>query len=309
MTTTLFTHSDCLAHSNGPGHPERPERLAAVLAELGKPDYDALIRHEAPLAAVDQIARVHDRAYIEGVLAAVPKEGIVDLNEDTALAPGSGNAALRAAGALVAAVDLVLAGKIARAFCAVRPPGHHAGRSAPSGFCIFNNIAIGAEHAFQAHGLKRAAILDIDVHHGNGTQAWAENQPNVLFCSSHQWPLWPGSGAASDRGPLGNIVNIPLAPGTGGAGFREAMQTRVLPAFDAFKPELVMMSVGFDAHRGDPLADMRLDEDDYYWITAETCRLAKKHCAGRVISTLEGGYNVTALAASAGAHVKALMEG
>jgi acetoin utilization deacetylase AcuC-like enzyme len=243
------------------------------------------------------------------MLALVPEKGLAPIPGEMALAPGSGKAAQRAAGALVAAVDLVLSGKASNAFCAVRPPGHHAARAMSDGFCLFNNIAIGAEHACQAHGIKRIAILDIDVHHGNGTQAWAEGQPKVLFCSSHQWPLWPGSGATADKGPLGNIINIPLAAETDGAGFREAMQARALPAFDAYKPELIMMSVGFDAHAGDPLANLRLVEDDYFWITSEMRRLAHKHCSGRLVSTLEGGYNTGALASSAGAHVKALMEG
>ena len=309
MTAALFTHPDCLLHSNGPGHPERRERLEAILAELDKPEYAALMRPEAPLATVDQIARVHDRAYVEAMLAAVPEKGLVYLNPDTALAPASDKAMLRAAGALVAAVDLVLAGKADNAFCAIRPPGHHAGRRAASGFCIFNNSAIGAEQAFQAHSIKRLAILDIDVHHGNGTQAWAENQPKVLFVSSHQWPFYPGSGSADDHGPLGNIVNIPLPQGTGSQGFREAMRTRALPAIDAFAPELIMMSMGFDAHLGDQLAGLCLVEDDYFWLTAEACRLARKHCTKHLVSTLEGGYNAAALAASAGAHVRALLEG
>ncbi len=309
MTTVLFTHPDCLLHSNGQGHPERPERLAAILKELDKPDYAALERHEAPMASLDAIARVHDRDYIDDLLAQVPEKGIVSIEGETALVPGSGNAALRAAGGVIAAVDLVLSGKAANAFCAVRPPGHHAHDNAPEGFCIFNNIAIGAEHAFQQHGLKRVAILDFDVHHGNGTQEWAERQPKVLFCSSHQWPFWPGSGSANDHGPLGNIINVPLAFATDGNNFRAEMTQNVLPRFDAFKPELFMISAGFDAHRDDPLAGIRLMPDDYAWITSEVCRLAAKHCQGRVVSTLEGGYDLAALAASAGAHVKALMKG
>jgi len=307
MTAVLVSHPDCLAHSNGPGHPERPERLFGIFGELDKPEYSALVRHEAPLASIEQIARVHDRSYIEDILTSVPQKGFTDIGGETALAPGSGSAALRAAGALIHAVDLVMTGKSERVFCAVRPPGHHAGCSAASGFCIFNNIAIGAEHAFSAYNVKRIAILDIDVHHGNGTQEWAENRAGVLFCSSHQWPLWPGSGYTAERGPLGNIINLPLAPETGGSKFREAMETVALPSFEKFSPDLIMMSAGFDAHRDDPLASMNLDEDDYFWITAEICKLADKHCEGRVVSTLEGGYNVPALAASAGAHVRALM--
>jgi len=308
MTTALFTHPNCLDHSNGAGHPERPERLAAILKEFERPEYAALLRCEAPEASVDQIARVHDRSYIESIFARVPSEGVVEIEGETGLAPGSGRAALRAAGALVAAVDMVLAKKADNVFCAVRPPGHHAGRDYPEGFCIFNNIAIGAEHAFQAHGINRIAILDFDVHHGNGTQAWAENQPKVLFCSSHQYPFWPGSGSADERGPLGNVINIPLAFGTDGEMYREILLARVFPAFNDFKPELFMISAGFDAHRDDPLAGLRFVEEDYAWLTSEVCRMARKYNAG-VVSTLEGGYNVSALARSAGAHVRALMGG
>jgi acetoin utilization deacetylase AcuC-like enzyme len=308
MATALLTHPDCVEHSNGRGHPERPERLEAILGELDKPEYAALVRHEAPLATLDQIARVHDRDYIQSIFDRVPREGIVEIGGETALSPGSGRAALRAAGGVVAAVDMVLEQKVTTAFCAVRPPGHHAGWDYPQGFCLFNNIAIGAMHAFDVHHVKRIAILDFDVHHGNGTQTWAEDQPNVLFCSSHQWPFWPGSGSADDKGPLGNIINIPLPFGTTGEVFRGIMEARVLPTFDAFAPGLFMISAGFDAHYEDPMAGLRFAEDDYAWLTTEVCRLARKYNAG-VVSTLEGGYNAPALARSVGAHVTALMEG
>ena len=223
------------------------------------------------------------------------------------MSPASGEAALRAAGALIAAVDDVMAGKTTRAFCAVRPPGHHAEHARPMGFCLFNNVAIGAAHARAAHHVKRIAIVDFDVHHGNGTQEWAKKQTGVLFISSHQSPLWPGSGRAEDHGPKGNIRNLPLAPGSDGTRFRAAIEKNVFPALASFKPDLLFISAGFDAHRADPLAGLDLTEDDFGWITKELCGIANIYCRGRVVSTLEGGYDLKALAASAGLHLKALM--
>jgi acetoin utilization deacetylase AcuC-like enzyme len=308
MVTVLFTHPACLLHDNGPGHPECPERLEAILAELERADYAALVKCEAPQATLEQIGRVHDRDYIGGILKRVPQKGRVALDHETSLSPGSGEAALRAAGAVIAAVDDIMNKKITRAFCAVRPPGHHATVPPGSGFCLFNNIAIGAAHAATAHRLGRIAIVDFDVHHGNGTEAWAITQPDVLFFSSHQFPLWPGSGRAEDKGPLGNIVNIPLPPGTGGEEFRRAMQNLVLPKIESYAPELIFISAGFDAHGNDPLAGLELAEEDFGWISAELCKLANRFCQGRVISTLEGGYDLDALAKSAGAHVKALLQ-
>jgi acetoin utilization deacetylase AcuC-like enzyme len=308
MTTFLFTHPVCLLHDNGPAHPECPERLSAILAELDKPEFAALERRAAPVADKAAIARVHAPAYIDMVLDMVPREGRVMFDEETSLTPESGEAALRAAGAVVAAVDAVMATPNSNAFCAVRPPGHHAATPPASGFCLFNNVAIGAAHACAAHGLKRVAIVDFDVHHGNGTQAWVEGQDGVLFVSSHQFPLWPGSGRASDHGPHGNIVNIPLPPGAGGDVFRAAMQAKALPALEAFRPEMIFISAGFDAHRADPLGGLRLVEDDYNWITAKLVEQAKAMCGGRIISTLEGGYNIEALARSAAAHMRGLME-
>jgi acetoin utilization deacetylase AcuC-like enzyme len=308
MATALFTHPACLLHDNGRGHPECPERLAAILAELEKPDYAALIRCEAPRATIDQIARVHNPAYIDGILKRVPQKGCVALDHETSLSSGSGEAALRAAGALIAAVDDVTRGKIKNAFCAVRPPGHHAAVPPASGFCLFNNIAIGAAHALAMHGLKRVAIVDFDVHHGNGTEAWAVAHPEIMFFSSHQFPLWPGSGRPQDKGPLGNIVNIPLPPGAGSTEFRRAMRDLVLQKIENFQPQFLFISAGFDAHASDPLAGLKLTEEDFGWITSELCELASRHCQGRVVSTLEGGYDLEALAASAGAHVKALLQ-
>jgi acetoin utilization deacetylase AcuC-like enzyme len=307
MSTALFTHPICIEHDNGPGHPESPARLKAVLAELKKPEYAALIHSAAPRATIEQITRVHDNTYVENILRRVPKEGRVALDEETSLSPASGEAALRAAGALCTAVDDVFAGKITTAFCAVRPPGHHAAQPPASGFCLFNNIAIGAAQALAVHGLKRVAILDFDVHHGNGTEAWAQKTPAVLFVSSHQYPLWPGSGRSEDRGPHGNIVNIPLAPGADGTDFRAAMQRIALPKIETFQPELILISAGFDAHRADPLAHLELVAEDFGWITKELVDCAVRVCRGRVVSTLEGGYDLDALAESAGAHVKALL--
>ncbi|MGE3622724.1 MAG: histone deacetylase family protein [Bdellovibrionales bacterium] len=307
MTTALYTHPACLGHDNGPGHPECPDRLAYILSELEKPEYAQLVRCEAPRAEIAQILRVHDGSYIDTIFGHVPRAGLHPLDHETSLSPGSGEAALRAAGALCRAIDDVIGGKSKNAFCAVRPPGHHAAVPPASGFCLFNNIAIGAAQALELYGLKRIAIVDCDVHHGNGTEAWAVTQPNVLFFSSHQFPLWPGSGRVQDKGPLGNIVNIPLSPGTGGEGFRQAMMQHVVAKMDSYAPELILISAGFDAHRDDPLAGLDLVEEDFGWITRELCALAEKHCGGRVVSTLEGGYNLEALAASTGAHVKALM--
>ena len=308
MSTALFTHPACLVHDNGYGHPESPARLEAILAELDTPAYAALLRREAPRASIEQITCVHDETYVEPLLARVPREGHIALDADTTLSSGSGEAALRAAGAVCAAVDEVLSGKIKNAFCAIRPPGHHAERATAMGFCLFNNIAIGAAHALAVHRLSRVALVDFDVHHGNGAEEWAQGEVRALFISSHQFPLYPGSGRAEHKGVHENLVNIPLPQGTDGAGFRQAMTEQALPVLDAFRPELILISAGFDAHKDDPLAGLRLETEDFGWITAELCKLAGKHCAGRIISTLEGGYDLDALAASAGAHVRALME-
>jgi acetoin utilization deacetylase AcuC-like enzyme len=309
MPTALFTHPDCLKHDPGHGHPESIARLEAVLGELHRPDYAGLIWREAPRASIEQIARVHEREYIEGVLAAVPKAGYAALDPDTVLSPGSGEAALRAAGACVAAVDAVMSGAAANAFCAVRPPGHHAERDRAMGFCLFNNVAIGSAHALEAYKLSRVAIVDFDVHHGNGTQDWAMGQEKVLFCSSHQFPFYPGTGSTGEKGPKGNIINAPLPQGADGQTFRRAMQEIILPAVANFAPEIIFISAGFDAHKDDPLGGLRLTEDDYGWITAELCRSAKQSAKSRIVSTLEGGYDLAALGASAGAHVRALIAG
>jgi acetoin utilization deacetylase AcuC-like enzyme len=306
MTTRLYTHAACLDHDPGRLHPERPARLEAVLAALEAPDFALLDRVEAPRAERAQLARVHDPDYVEMVLAAVPEVGRADLDADTTLSAGSGEAALRAAGAVCAAVGAAVRGEAKHAFCAVRPPGHHAESDQALGFCLFNNIAVGAAEA-KAQGLDRIAVVDFDVHHGNGTQHMFERDSQVFFGSTHQWPLYPGTGAAGETG-IGNVVNAPLPPLSGSAEFRQAMAEKILPAIDRFRPDLIMISAGFDAHWLDPLGSLNLDEADYAWITGELCRLADRHAQGRVVSTLEGGYDLDALAASAAAHVKALMD-
>jgi len=308
MPTALYTHKACLLHENGPGHPESPDRLQSILTELEKPDYAALLRREPHAAELSAVTRVHDRTYIDRLFARMPHKGYAALDPDTSLSPYSGQAALCAAGAVIAAVDDVMAGHVENAFCAVRPPGHHAEYASAMGFCLFNNIAIGAAHALTTHALKRVAIIDFDVHHGNGTQDWAATQPGVLFVSSHQLPLWPGSGRSDERGPHRNILNIPLPPGADGAYFRHAMRTQALPEIDRYAPEFLFISAGFDAHRADPLAQLQFSEEDFGWITVELKRLAQKHCNGRIVSSLEGGYDLNALAKSAAAHIKALQE-
>ena len=290
----------------GARHPESGARLRAIEDALAAESFAALERREPSPATPETLAWAHDRALVDAILANVPEDGRVSIDADTAMSPASGEAARRAAGAVTAAVDAVLGGEADNAFCAVRPPGHHAEPSRPMGFCLFNNVVVGAEHARRAHGLTRVAVVDFDVHHGNGTQAAFERDGDLFFGSTHQSPLYPGTGAASETG-VGNIVNAPLSPGTGSAGFRDAMESRLLPALRTFRPELILVSAGFDAHRDDPLANLALVEGDYDWITTQLVRLAGELCAGRVVSTLEGGYDLRALAASAAAHVGALM--
>ena len=302
----ILSDSAFLAHDTGPGHPERADRLRAIIAALEAPEFSGLRFASPGDATKEQIARIHDPDYIDHVLAAIPASGLSALDGDTVLSPGSGVAALRAAGALIDSVDLVLAGEADRIFCAVRPPGHHAERAQGMGFCLFNNVAIGAAHALEAHGLERVAIVDFDVHHGNGTQEAFSDQPAVLFGSSHQSPLYPGTGSASETG-VGNIINMPLAPDSGGDAFRDAWQTHFFPRLEAFHPQLIFISAGFDGHRSDPLAGLNLVESDYFWISSELVRIAEGACEGRVISTLEGGYDLDALSRSVAAHVTALM--
>jgi acetoin utilization deacetylase AcuC-like enzyme len=288
VTTLLFTHSSCLAHDPGSHHPEAPARLSAVLAALSGPQYSRLERREAPEAALDDVLRVHSRRQIERLLGAVPKSGHAAIDADTVLSPASGTAALHAAGAVVAAVDAVVAREADNAFCAVRPPGHHAEPDRAMGFCLFNNAAIGALRAREVHGLDRVAVVDFDVHHGNGTQAAFEADDNLFYASTHQYPLYPGTGSASETG-VGNIVNVPLRPMSGSGPFRLAMTGRILPALDEFRPDLLVISAGFDAHRSDPLAQLMLEEADYTWVTEKLLEIANRHADGRIVSTLEGG--------------------
>jgi acetoin utilization deacetylase AcuC-like enzyme len=306
MTTLLYTHAACLEHDPGSFHPESPDRLRAVLAALGADEFAALDRREAPRGDLEDIARVHPKGFIEAVLAAVPASGHAGLDADTILSAGSGEAALRAVGAVCAAVDAVMAGEAANAFCAVRPPGHHAEPQRPMGFCLFNNIAIGAQRAREVHGLERAAVIDFDVHHGNGTQAMFEDNPSLFYASTHQSPLYPGTGARGETG-VGNIVNVPLRPGSGTVPFQHAFTAYILPALEDFRPDFLFISAGFDAHRRDPLAQLDLTEEDYAWVTDQLARVAARHCGGRLVSALEGGYDLAALGASAAAHVRVLM--
>ncbi|CAO3430434.1 histone deacetylase family protein [Azospirillum doebereinerae] len=307
MTTLIFTHSDCLAHDTGPGHPEAPERLAVVWEVLDRAEFRDLERRDAPEAEIAQLARVHDRAYVEAVLDGVPEHGYHRLDGDTLLSPGSRGAILRAAGSVCAAVDAVMAGEAANAFCAVRPCGHHAEPARAMGFCVFNNVAVGALHARDRHGLSRIAVVDFDVHHGNGTQAMFTDDPDLFFASTHQSPLYPGTGASWERGIADNILNLPLEPYSGSVEFRQAVERVLLPALEAFGPELLLISAGFDAHARDPLAQLGLTDADFEWVTRKLVDLADRQCGGRVVSVLEGGYDAAGLAEGCAAHLRALM--
>jgi acetoin utilization deacetylase AcuC-like enzyme len=306
MTIALITHEACLDHDTGPGHPERIERLQAVLAALDAADIVGVVREEAPRASFDQLAAVHDRAHVGAMLALVGQHTALDA--DTIVSPGSIEAALRAAGAVVRAVDIVMEGGAQAAFAAVRPPGHHAEPDRAMGFCIFNSVAVAARHARDHWGLARIAVADFDVHHGNGTQAAFWDDSGLFFASSHQSPLYPGSGERHERGAARNIANAPLAPGSGSREFRDAWSRDLLPAIDAFAPDLLLVSAGFDAHVADPLAQLRLQAEDYAWLTGELIALAQRHCRGRIVSTLEGGYALAALGECAVAHVRALAD-
>ena len=303
----LYTHPACAGHDPVPGHPEQPARLAAALAAFDTDRLRDCPRFDAPLATREQLLRVHAGTHVDRVYAAVDR-GFVQLDPDTAVADGSLDAALRAAGSVVNAVDGVLADRHVRAFCAVRPPGHHATRTLAMGFCQFNNVAVGAAHALAAHGLDRVAVLDFDVHHGNGTQAIFWDDARILFASSHEWPLYPGGGRAAETGPHDTIVNVPLPSGTTGDAFHEAWERVILPRVDAFRPELILISAGFDAHRDDPLANLRLDEHDFGRVTAAIVAVADRHARGRIVSALEGGYDLEAITRSTRAHALALMD-
>jgi acetoin utilization deacetylase AcuC-like enzyme len=302
----IYTHPACTRHDPGPGHAERPLRLVAVTEAL-RDAFPNLEWEEAPRASRGQLLRVHDDALLALVLD-TPVDAPMALDPDTVLAPGSAEAALRAAGAGIAAVDAVMHAEVRRVFCAVRPPGHHATASVAMGFCLFNNIAVAAAHACDKHGLSRVAVVDFDVHHGNGTQAIFDTDPRVMYLSSHQMPLYPDTGYANERG-VGNVVNAPLPPGCDSEAFRRTWREQLLPALDSFRPQLLFISAGFDAHKRDPLAQVELDAQDYDWLTRELVAIARRHAAGRVVSMLEGGYDLAALRESSVAHVGALREG
>ena len=307
MPTALFTHMDCLLHDTGPQHPECPDRLRAVLQALEHPDFVALLREQAPEATAAQLALAHPADYVQAILAIQPEAEIVALDADTFMSRGSATAARRGAGGAIAAVDAVMEGWAQNAFVATRPPGHHAERHRAMGFCLFATAAIAALHARARWGLRRVAVVDFDVHHGNGTQDIFERDPELFYVSSHQHPCYPGTGAAAERGVGNNILNLPLPPGTGSAEFRRAWERVALPALDAWAPELLIVSAGFDAHRADPLAELRLETEDFGWLTDQLLAVADRHCQGRLVSVLEGGYDLTALAASAALHVRRLM--
>jgi acetoin utilization deacetylase AcuC-like enzyme len=309
MSTLLLSHPACLDHQTGAGHPERPDRLRAVEQALEAETFQTLAREQAPMAPQEVIALCHPMDYIEEIRNASPDAGLVRLDADTAMSPGSFEAALRAVGGGMQAVDEVMSGRASNAFVAVRPPGHHAETARPMGFCLFNSAAIAARYAQKQHGAERAAIVDFDVHHGNGSQDifWADK--SVMYCSTHQMPLYPGTGAVSERGEFNTIVNAPLSPGDGGDAFREAFQTVILPRLKAFKPDILIISAGFDAHQRDPLANLNLVEADYTWATQKLMEVADGSANGRIVSMLEGGYDLQGLSRSAAAHVTALMRG
>src|SRR3954453_17404441 len=309
MPTLLLGHPAALAHQVPMGHPERPDRIRAVERALEDECFSGLIREQALRAEPETITLIHPEPYIQAIIAAAPREGFVQIDADTSMSPGTLEAALRVVGAAAQAVDEVMAGKVRNAFSAMRPPGHHAERTQAMGFCFFNNAAIAARHAQTAHGAERVAIVDWDVHHGNGTQDIFWSDPSVLYASTHQMPLYPGTGAASERGEHDTIVNAPLRPGAGGEQFRAAFESVVLPRVEAFGPDLIVISAGFDAHWRDPLANLQLKEDDFAWATRRLMEIAERRCQGRVVSLLEGGYDLEGLARSTAAHVKALMRG
>jgi acetoin utilization deacetylase AcuC-like enzyme len=304
MSTAFITHADCLKHDMGAGHPEQPARLTAIEDQLIASGIEAyLVRHEAPLATDEQLARVHPIEYVRAIREVAPEQGRVHLDPDTAMNPHSLSASLRAAGAAVLAVDLVCGKKSQNAFCSVRPPGHHACRARPMGFCIFNNVAVAATHAMHEHGLERVAIIDFDVHHGNGTEEIFEGDPRVLMASTFQHPFYPYSGTDM---PATNMVNVPLAAGAGSKQLQEAVNQHWLPALKEFKPELVLFSAGFDAHAEDDMAMLQFKDADYRWVTEQVKEVADKYAKGRIVSMLEGGYALSALGRSVVQHLRVL---
>ena len=309
MSTLLISHPACLQHLTPAGHPERPDRLRAIEQALEAEKFQALAREQAPTAEIETIALCHPMDYIVELREASPKEGMIRLDADTSMSPGTFEAALRAVGGATLAVDEVLAKKTDNAFVATRPPGHHAETARPMGFCLFDNAAIAARHAQKQHGIARAAVIDFDVHHGNGSQEIFWGDKSVMYCSTHQMPLFPGTGAVGESGDHNTIVNAPLRPGDDGEAFRAAFESRILPRLRDFRPELVIISAGFDAHMRDPLANINLDEEDFAWVTQKLMEVADQYSDGRIVSLLEGGYDLQALGNSVAAHVLALMRG
>jgi acetoin utilization deacetylase AcuC-like enzyme len=309
MPTLLVTHPACLNHVTPLGHPERPDRLRAINAALGEPAFSALTRAQAPAAPLETIALCHPMDYIEAIRETTPQQGMARIDADTTLSPGSFEAAIRAAGGALHAVDEVVARRVDNAFVAVRPPGHHTETARAMGFCLFNSAAIAARYAQKHHGLSRAAVVDFDVHHGNGSQDIFWSDASVMYCSTHEMPLYPGTGARDERGEHDNIVNAPLRSGDGGDKFREAFEGTILPRLRAFGPDIIIISAGFDAHMRDPLASLNLLEPDFAWATQKIMDVADASAQGRVVSVLEGGYDLQGLSQSTAAHVTALMRG
>lgn len=307
MTTLLLSHPVCIEHDTGIGHPERPDRLRAINKVLEHEFFEGLTREEAPLGTKEHARYCHPQDYIEKVEAAIPANGTAYLDADTVLSPKSWQAAMRAVGAGVEAVDQVMTGKVQNAFCAVRPPGHHAESDKAMGFCMFGNAAIAAHHARKAHDAERVAVIDFDVHHGNGTQEIFWSDKDLFYGSTHQMPLFPGTGSIIEAG-VGNIFNAPLTSGDGGEKFRAAMNERILKPLKDFEPDLIIISAGFDAHKNDPLASLALVESDFDWATYKLADIADTKCDGRIVSMLEGGYDLQGLSQSVGVHVRALMD-
>lgn len=307
MATQLYQHNSFLNHKTPVGHPERPDRIRALKDVLADPHFDELIKLDAPMGDVETVLHAHPESYLNMIRDAIPDSGISRIDNDTVASPGSWEAALRGLGAANAAIDAVMTDQAQNAFCAIRPPGHHAERTTAMGFCLFNNVVIAARHAQKAHGAERVAIVDFDVHHGNGCQDILWNDPTVLYCSTHQMPLYPGTGALNETGDQNSIINAPLTAGDGGTQFREAMESRIFPAITKFQPDLILVSAGFDAHHRDPLAQINLQSEDFGWITGKLLDLADTHTSGRLVSLLEGGYDLMGLAESAACHIDELM--
>lgn len=307
MTTLLLTHTACLEHATPPGHPERPDRLRAVAQVLSEDRFKGLSRSEAPSGNLDLVTLCHDEQYVGELRRIAPSSGLIYIDGDTSMSAGTWEAVMRGVGGAVAATDAVMSGTHNNAFVAVRPPGHHAERSTPMGFCFFDNVAIAARHAQRKYGIARAAVVDFDVHHGNGTQDIFWSDQTVMYCSTHQMPLFPGTGARGERGEHDNIVNAPLASEDGGAKFRAAFENVILPQLAKFSPELILISAGFDAHYRDPLASLNLKAEDFDWVTRRLMELADSTAGGRIVSVLEGGYDLQGLKESVAAHVSALM--